>query len=279
MKQPTITFIGGGHIATAIIGGLIDAGYSPARIWVTCPTAQHLHTLQQRFAVQTTQDNCTGAARADIIILAVKPQVMHDVLVELKTTIAEHQPLVISVAASMSEGYLRSILGDQASVVLAMPNMPALIGYSMTVLYAGDHVSARQKQQAYAIFASIGATAWLQEENQMVAVTAVSGSGPAYFFLLAEALQEVAIELGLSADVAQQLTVQTALGAAQMMLKSEHAAATLRRQVTSPGGGTERALQVLESGKFKQLLFEAVRAARDHYASLNNPLPNPPPHS
>lgn len=262
MKKPIIAFIGAGHMGGALIGGLIHTAYPATHIWAACPTLAHLQTWQTRFAIHTTTHNVDAVKQADIVVLAVKPQILPGVLTQLRECILQHKPLLISVVAGVSEAYLQQVLDAEIAVVRAMPNTPALVGHGATVLHASSLVSVQQKQQADAIFAAVGTTFWLDDEQFMNAVTALSGSGPAYFFLLMEALEEAGVMLGLPALIARPLVAQTALGAASMALGEVNPVA-LRQQVTSKGGVTERALEVLAQGRFKELMCDALKAAKE----------------
>lgn len=266
MNHLTIGFIGAGKMATAFIGGLVRAGHPPEHIWVSCPTQTHLDLLQTRFGVHTSLENTVIAVKADILILAVKPQQMPIVLTELGSVIDAR--IVISIAAGISVSTITAALGDQVSVIRAMPNTPALVGQGMTVFYAKQSISQRHKQEVQAIFQGVGTTSWIDDENQMSTITAISGSGPAYFFLLMEVLEKAGLALGLSREIAHQLVIQTAVGSAQMALASTEDMSELRRQVTSPGGGTEAALRVLASNQFAQLILDAVTAAKMRYEAM-----------
>jgi pyrroline-5-carboxylate reductase len=202
-----------------------------------------------------------AAARAGIIVLAVKPQVMQDVAGELAATVAAHRPLVISIAAGVRESTLRAWLGDGTAIVRTMPNTPALVQSGATALYANPAVSEEQRSHAESIMRAVGLALWVEGEEQLDAVTALSGSGPAYFFLLMEAMQAAGSKLGLPADTARLLALQTAFGAAKMALESPEDPATLRRRVTSPGGTTERAISVFQEHGFEDLVERAMEAA------------------
>ncbi len=269
MRNTKITVIGAGHLGSAIIGGLIASGHPPTHIWATRPSLPHLEALKERFGIHVSSSNLEGAVHSDVLILATKPQFINPVLLELSTLIAKQQPLIISVAAGVMEAQMRNTLTGNPAIVRAMPNTPALVRSGATTLFANAFVSAAQKQLAEEIFNAVGHTVWLDDEQHIYTVTALSGSGPAYFFLLMEALQEAAVELGLPANIAKTLTIQTALGSARMAQESREELSSLRTQVASKGGGTERALNVLlESGKFHKLVFQAVAAAQQRYQEL-----------
>lgn len=266
MKHPVIAIIGAGHLGSALIGGLIAAGYDANRIWGTAPTSEQLAELRQRLGIQISTDNRIAAEQADIVILAVKPIHISKVTAELAEL--QHKPLIISVAAGTPEHQLHSALGNSVSIIRAMPNTPALIGCGATALYANSFVTETQKQQAEDLFSAVGTIVWLENEEHLFTVTALSGSGPAYFFLLMAALEEAGIKLGLPQKIAHELTVQTALGSARMASESRQSPEDLCNQVASPGGGTEQALHVLESQKFRDLMLQAVSAAEQRYRNL-----------
>jgi pyrroline-5-carboxylate reductase len=196
--------------------------------------------------------------------------VLKEVAQALAPTMAERRPLVISIAAGVREQDLRNWLGGDTALVRTMPNTPAMIQTGASVLHAGPGVSAEEKDLAESILRAVGLTRWVDDEALMDAVTALSGSGPAYFFLVMEALEAAGTELGLPQETARLLTLQTALGAARMAMESSEGAGTLRQRVTSPGGTTERALQTLEDGGLRQLFQQALQDARDRSVELSN---------
>ncbi len=267
-----IAFIGGGNMATSIIGGLIKQGESKASlIHVSDPSAEQRQTLQKNFGVQTHADNLDAVAKADVVIMAVKPQVMKTVLEPLQATLSKRQPLLISIAAGISLDSLRSWSGCKA-IVRSMPNTPALLSLGATGLFASKDVSIDQRNMADSLLRAVGLTVWVKTEAEIDAVTAVSGSGPAYFFLLMEAMIDAGKQLGLSEQTATQLTLQTALGAGQMALNSDVGPAELRRRVTSPGGTTERAIATFEDAGLRSIVANALRAASDRAAELSRQL-------
>jgi pyrroline-5-carboxylate reductase len=213
-------------------------------------------------AINTGSDNNALVAQVNVVILAVKPQLMKVVALGIAAAVQAHQPLVITIAAGVTSGGLTTWLGGAPAIVRCMPNTPALVRSGATGLYANDQVSVAQRQQAATILDAVGLALWVDNEAQLDAVTAVSGSGPAYFFLVMEAMQAAGRDMGLSADVARQLTLQTALGAAQMAMASDVDVAELRRRVTSPNGTTERAINILEDGGLRQLFAHALDGAR-----------------
>ena len=272
MTDFTLAFIGGGNMARSLIGGLIADGWAPGRIQVADPDAARTTQLAERFPVITTRDNSEAIAGADAGILAVKPQILHEVATQIAPAIREQQPVVISVAAGIRETSLRDWLGDQTAIVRCMPNTPALVQSGATALYANARVSEDQRSLAETVMRAVGLALWVEDESQMDAVTALSGSGPAYFFLFMEALQAAATELGLAADTARLLTLQTAFGAAKMALESREDAATLRQRVTSPGGTTERAIEVFRQEGLETVALRALQAAAERSRELADEL-------
>lgn len=272
MTDFTLAFIGGGNMARSLIGGLIADGWAPGRIQVADPDAARTTQLAERFPVITTRDNSEAIAGADAVILAVKPQILHEVATQIAPAIREQQPVVISVAAGIRETSLRDWLGEQTAIVRCMPNTPALVQSGATALYANARVSEDQRSLAETVMRAVGLALWVEDESQMDAVTALSGSGPAYFFLFMEALQAAATELGLAADTARLLTLQTAFGAAKMALESREDAATLRQRVTSPGGTTERAIEVFRQEGLETVALRALQAAAERSRELADEL-------
>jgi len=256
--QPTLCFIGAGNMASSLIGGLIDKDFPAGQITACDIDNDKLAALQQQFGIATDSDSNRATGNADIVILAVKPQVMQIVCEALDNT--RHRPLFISIAAGVRASDINRWLGDGLPIVRCMPNTPALVGLGAAGLYANEQVATRQKQQAEQILQSTGITVWVDAESDLDAVTAISGSGPAYFFLFIEALQNAAIELGLGADTAASLARQTALGAATMAIDKD--VTMLRQQVTSKGGTTERAIESFQQGGLQQLVLDATRAAQ-----------------
>ena len=260
MNNSKIVFIGGGNMARSLIGGLVADGLSANNIHVLDTQKAVLQTLKQTFAVQVHEDLATAVASANVIVLAVKPQQMQEVVKSL-ATVWPANALLISIAAGIRLADLGRWLQKDAAIVRAMPNTPSLVQAGATALFANDHVSEQQREQAEAILRAVGLALWLDSETKMDAVTALSGSGPAYFFLVMEAMENAAIELGLSQETARLLCLETAFGAAKMALESDLPAATLRQQVTSPGGTTERAIHELEDGGLHGLFENALVAA------------------
>lgn len=269
LQQASLTFIGGGNMAASIIGGLLAAGVAPQQITVSDPSSESLARVRELGEVHTTQDNNAAVASADVVVMAVKPQVMRDIAEALAPALSDKRPMVISIAAGIRSASLSQWLGGQCPVVRCMPNTPALLASGATALHADEQVSAEQKSLAEAILQAVGLSVWVQEEADLDVVTAVSGSGPAYFFLLMEAMQAEAEAMGMNPETASALIAQTALGAARMAKESGSKPAELRRQVTSPNGTTEAALNQFASDEFTAIVGRALRAARDRSISLS----------
>lgn len=264
-----IGFIGGGHMAQAIAAGLLRAGHSPAALAVAEPlpaTRERWRALHA--GIRTGSDNTAVAAQADVLVLAVKPQVMPAVLAALEPVPRPAAQLVVSVAAGVTLATLARALGESPNAVRVMPNQPALVGEGMSVLVASACVDARARALAMYVAAATGKALWITDESLMDAVTAVSGSGPAYFYLLMELMEQSAVALGLPPDVARTLVRQTALGAARAAADPQADVAALRSSVTSPGGTTAAALAVLEQAGIGDILRRALTAARDRGAEL-----------
>lgn len=269
MTQPLIGFIGAGNMADSLAGGMIAKGIRPDRIWMSDPSRHCLDQRKEQHHVHVSQDNLDVARRVDVLVLAVKPQVMGDACVDLREIIETRQPLVISIAAGVTVANLRQWLGD-VPMVRCMPNTPSLVQAGATGLYAAPAVTAEQKEMAEQILNAVGAIFWFEDERELDAVTAVSGSGPAYFFLLMEALIDAAQDQGLSAKTARQLVLQTARGASQLALSSEDGPDVLRQRVTSPGGTTAAALDVFEQAGLREQVQAAVAAARERSEQLSS---------
>jgi pyrroline-5-carboxylate reductase len=263
-----LAFIGGGNMAAALIGGLTKRGLPRERIVVADPSRAQLEHLTRAFGVTAAADNKSAVAGAEVVILAVKPQQMRAVALGLAPDIAAATPLVISVAAGIPHAALARWFGSRVAVVRTMPNRPALNGFGATGLFAPASVGAANRALAEAIMAAVSATVWVEHESQMDTVTALSGSGPAYFFLFMEALEAAAHARGLPNDIAHKLTLETAFGASQMARLSSDSLAVLREQVTSKGGTTAAALDVLDAAGLRAIVAHAVAAADRRSAEL-----------
>ena len=263
-----ITFIGAGNMASAIIGGLIDSGVAPSAITATAPDDSELTAIKQRLGINTNTDNTAAVADADVVVLAVKPQIMRSVCEALRDSIQHQQPLVISIAAGLDADTIDQWLGGQNALVRCMPNTPSLVGHGASGLYANAQVSDAQREVATQLMEAVGIVEWVEEEALLDAVTAVSGSAPAYFFLMFEAMEEAAVKLGLPAATARRLAIQTALGAATMAQQSDKDPATLKKNVMSPGGTTERAIQHMEEAQLRTTIADAMQACADRAQSM-----------
>jgi pyrroline-5-carboxylate reductase len=263
-----LAFIGGGNMAAALISGLIKRGIARERLIVADPSQDQLDRLLRDYGVLAAADNASAVRGAEVVILAVKPQLMRAVALGVAPHLQAGRPLVISVAAGIPHAALARWFGAQIPVIRTMPNRPALNGFGATGLYAPAGVGAADRALAEDLMAAVSATVWVEHESQMDTVTAVSGSGPAYFFLFMEALEAAAHERGLPTDIAHRLTLETAFGAAQMARESPDSLATLREQVTSKGGTTAAALEVLNAAGLRAIVAHAVAAADRRSAEL-----------
>lgn len=259
MKQQKITFIGGGNMSEALIAGLVKAGHTCTNITVTDTQPARLEALADQFGVQTSTDNIAAISQAQVIVLAVKPQVIEAVLTNIGNRIPE-DATVVSIAAGVGIQKMKDFAKrEQLTFVRVMPNTPALVGAGMSVLFS--NAEQAHKDIAEYILAASGETAWVEDERLLHAVTALSGSGPAYFFLLAETMQAAGESLGLPKNLAAKLANQTAMGAGRMLAESGRNAATLRSQVTSPGGTTQAALDTMYECDFPLAVRKGVQAA------------------
>ena len=262
MKDIPIAFIGGGNMARSLVGGLIADGVPAAQLQVAEPDAARRAALERDFGIRVTADNAAAATAARVVVLAVKPQAMPGVARELARPLAGRAALALSIAAGIRSTDLARWLGDGVPIVRAMPNTPALLGCGATVLCAGPAARTAHRELAESILRAVGSVHWVEDEAHMDTVTALSGSGPAYFFLLAEAMADAAAELDMPPELARLLAIETALGAARMAIESDADIAALRQRVTSPGGTTEAAVEALEAGGFRALVTSALRRAQ-----------------
>jgi len=264
MKQEQIAFVGGGNMAEAMIAGLVRAGHEAKAIQVREPRAERARALREAYGIGIAAEP-SALRQARIVVLAVKPQQVEEALRPLADVFDARQTL-LSIVAGLSLARLRELLDTPVQLVRAMPNTPALVGAGMAALFSeteGEH-----RRQAEYLLRACGEVLWVEQEKDMHAVTAISGSGPAYFFLLAELLQGAGQTLGLSADVAAKLASQTALGAGRMLVESGRPASELRQQVTSPGGTTQAALDLMLQDGMPELVRKAVAAAARRSAEL-----------
>ncbi|KAF1690207.1 pyrroline-5-carboxylate reductase [Pseudoxanthomonas koreensis] len=264
----TLAFIGGGNMARSLIGGLARRGADTSRICVAEPVAALREALAADFGVQAFERGEEAVAGAGLWLLAVKPQGIQAACAPLLPAARAQGPLVVSIAAGIPVARLQEWLGGDLPVVRCMPNTPALLGAGVTGLFAGPGVDAAGRQRAEDLLSNAGATVWVAEETLIDAVTAVSGSGPAYVFLLAEAMEAAAVAAGLPAADARPLVVQTLLGAGRMLAEAGEDPAALRRRATSPGGTPQAAIETFQAGGFEALVAAAGHAARGRGAAL-----------
>ncbi|OQW95013.1 MAG: pyrroline-5-carboxylate reductase [Beggiatoa sp. IS2] len=269
MNEKTITFIGGGNMARSLIGGLIETGVAAEKLRIADPEPE---PLALQFPIRRYHDNLTAIIGADVVVLAVKPQILPEVAKLLAPALPTPLPLFITIAAGVRLADLTRWLSVNTErpipIVRVMPNTPALVRSGASALFANPHVDEAQRKLAENILRAVGLTLWLENENQMDAVTALSGSGPAYFFLIMEVLEKAAINLGLPQETARLLTLQTAFGSAKMALESLEDAASLRVRVTSKGGTTEQAINLLQNGGLQTLFDQALKAAEQRATHL-----------
>ena len=269
MNIQKIGFIGGGNMASSLISGLIASGHSPHQLWVSDINPDTLKVLAKNLNVNTSASNDAVINEVDVVVLAVKPQTLSSVAKSAAALIQQKKTLVVSIAAGISQQSLSQWLGTETAIVRCMPNTPALVLTGATALHANTKVSDEQRNLAENIMRSVGIALWVDDESELDAVTAVSGSGPAYYFLLMEAMEKAALELGLSEVTACLLVQQTALGAAKIALESSESPEQLRKRVTSPGGTTQRAIETFEQGGFNELVSKALHAARDRSIEMS----------
>lgn len=265
-----ICFIGGGNMATSLIGGLIAKGHPADSIYVSDPNESQRSQLEQQFSVNTCSDCKSAMEHSDIVVLAVKPQIMKTVAQDVKAALTDIsiKPLFVSIAAGINLSSLQTWLGEDQAIVRCMPNTPSLIQLGASGLFANEQTSIVQRNLAETVLKAAGIVQWVQSEKEIDAVTAVSGSGPAYYFLLMEAMIDAGVELGLSRETASELTIQTAIGAAHMAKESDIDVAELRKRVTSPGGTTEQAIKTFESANLRNIVKSALNAAHSRSGEL-----------
>ena len=275
MKKLTdlkVRIVGAGNMATSLIGGLLKRGFMPSQITASDPGGHQRQIVSEKYGVQTFGDNNAHFGIPDVVILAVKPQIMKQVVQDIASSVIETNALVISIAAGIKIEHLEKWLSpneNNVAIVRTMPNTPALIGEGATGLFANKNVSKAQMHLTESIMDSVGISHWVDEEFKIDVVTALSGSGPAYFFLFMEYMQNAAIELGLQPEVAAKLTEQTALGSAILAQRSADDIKVLRQRVTSPNGTTEAALKSFECNGIEQTIKAAIKAANDRSIQLS----------
>ena len=248
-------------MASSMIAGLLAEGLPAENIRASDPDMERLESLRQLGPLATSTDNADAIAGSDIVVLAVKPQVMTTVLGDIQDALRQQQAITLSIAAGITIASFEQELGSHLPIVRCMPNTPALLGHGAAALYANAATTPAQREIAAAVLGAVGTVCWLEDEQDLDTVTALSGSGPAYFFLLMEAMIDGGARLGLDVATARQLVVQTALGAAHMAAEGAVDLAELRRRVTSPGGTTEAAINAFEAAGFPGIVKDAVNAA------------------
>jgi pyrroline-5-carboxylate reductase len=264
-----IGFIGGGNMAASLIGGIVSQGdIAPKQLSVFEPNAEKAHSLAQKFGINVAKHNAELISNSDIVVIAVKPQVLQQVLTPLALDFKAKQPLIVSVVAGITASSIEKWLDGDFAIVRVMPNTPALVGMGACGLYANKRVDKPQRDAASNLCNTVGISAWVTNENDIDSVTALSGSGPAYFLLFIQGLIEAAQAAGLSSDTAKALAVQTAAGAAKLISASDTPLQTLIDNVTSPNGTTEKALQSFEQAKLKNVIADAFEAARTRSEEL-----------
>lgn len=261
IEDSRIAFIGAGNMARGLIGGLVANGMKPERLAAADPNEAARRALADQSGIDTSADNAAVIAPADVVVFAVKPQLMAAVVRAARPALKGRDKLIISIAGGIRLAAIQRWLAFPARTVRAMPNTPALLRAGATALFAGPQAGPQQRAIAEALLSSVGAVVWLEDEAQMDAVTALSGSGPAYFFYLMEAMEKTARDMGLNADQARLLTLETALGAAKMARASSADPKTLREQVTSRGGTTEQALNLFNECGLADVIGQAMRSA------------------
>lgn len=265
MKTQKIGFIGAGNMARSLIGGLISSGVKSENLFATDPNDDIRTALANDFSINTVSDNQQIVDECDVIVFAVKPQILKTVATSLEP---KSSALYISIAAGIPSESLDNWLGTNKAVVRTMPNTPSLVLSGASGLFANAQVSEAQKETAESILRAVGVTVWVEKETQLDAVTALSGSGPAYFFMVMEAMEKAGEELGLPADTARLLAIQTGFGATKLALEVDEDPATLRKNVTSPGGTTEQAIKTFEEQGLIEMFSKAMTAARDRAEEL-----------
>ena len=261
MKQYTIGFIGAGNMARSLAGGLLNNGWDKDKLVLSDPHPEQRQGVKEALGLVVFEHNHEVVARAQVLVLAAKPQSLRALALDIAGAVQKTKPLIISIAAGIRIDAIQRWLGGNLPIVRVMPNTPALVGAGVAGLYANALVSSAQRDTAESILRTVGTTVWLKDEALMDVVTAVSGSGPAYFLLVIEALEQAAIAHGLDHATARLLAIETAYGAAKMALEGGDEPATLRARVTSPGGTTEQAVKVLEDAGIVALFHDAVGAA------------------
>lgn len=272
MNNTNLAFIGAGNMARSLIGGLIEKGYSAGAITVSDINNDMLLQLEQDFSVKTSTDNVAVVSNADVVVLAVKPHIVKLIIEQIKSVIPKRQPVIISIAAGVREKDISRWIGNNHPVIRCMPNTPSLIGAGASGLFANDYVTDEQKQLAQTMLDATGISHWVEEEGLLDSITALSGSGPAYFFFLAECMTDAAVKLGLDKELAETLANQTAFGAARMLVETGTDAKQLRENVTSKGGTTEAAINSFESSEMRDIIYKGMESAYKRSIELGSKL-------
>ncbi|MBL6907910.1 MAG: pyrroline-5-carboxylate reductase [Luminiphilus sp.] len=270
MSEPKITFIGGGNMAHAIYRGLVESGFPAENIGVVDPSEAAQSAARASGLIRIAESATDADLSADLIVLAVKPQITDIALSPLAHRVSS-TATVLSIIAGINSASLANLLGlpNDDAVVRSMPNTPALVGEGMTGLFSNSDQRAHGRILAERVMSAVGQCVWVSNESDLDLVTAISGSGPAYFFLFMESLADAAVELGMSPQTAHQLSVQTALGAAKLAQASDDGLAKLRENVTSPGGTTEQAIESFEASELRAIVMSATRAAKKRSIELS----------
>ena len=263
-----ITFIGGGNMASALISGLLQQGYTTSQLHVVEISAENREKIRRELGVPAVADLASGIAESDVVVLSVKPQQLHELA--LKLTPLLNNQLIISIAAGIRAIDISRWLDGYQRIVRAMPNTPSLVRAGVAGLYAASDVNEQDRKNAEAILTAVGSVLWVDDEEMLHTVTAISGSGPAYIFYFIESMQQAGIELGLTPKQARQLSLQTFVGASELASLSDEDAATLRTRVTSKGGTTEQAIQVMEKNDVKSKIMAAINAASERSKEMSN---------
>jgi pyrroline-5-carboxylate reductase len=269
MTRQTVGFIGGGNMARAIAGGLIRSGFGAGSILISTPRAEQRALLEREFpGVEITGDNCRVVAGAGNLLFAVKPQILKAVCLELREAVQKQKPLVISIAAGPTVGDIDSWLGGGLEIVRVMPNQPALVDQGISALYANALTDDLGKILAEKVMTAVGKVVWIDDESLMDAVTAVSGTGPAYVYLLIDIMIASAVTLGIAPVVARTLVLETVRGAASLAMAEQESMTTLIERVRSPGGTTTAAFERLDAADVRAIFASAIEAARDRAKAL-----------
>ena len=270
-NKTVIGFIGAGNMAYALIKGLLNNGFDANQINISDPNEELLRNRESELKVTTYSDNTSLLSNSDIIFFAVKPQVLSSVCLELKGVV-KSKHLFVSIVAGIRSSDINRWLGGNFSLIRTMPNTPALFQSGVTGLFANELVDNEQKSLVSSILSSVGECFWVNEEKLIDAITAISGSGPAYFFLLMESMKQAGMALGLDEETANSLSIQTAYGASLMANKTGKDSRTLRTEVTSPNGTTQSAIESFQDQNFEGIVANATRAAYDRARELSNEL-------